>query len=152
MDKMIGIINLKNTGTGVPIHILSTNKHALLSNIELRTMNEENNPGAGMEIIESELELEKQRMVEDNISIKKINLVTMTGAVSKDDDIDNEILIIRQDNQLLNNLESPMGSFLSIDSEQSSEKEEDKYITSMTNWVKILKLWRYFGRWGLQTI
>ena len=63
----------------------------------------------------------------------------MTGAVSKDDDIDNEISIIRQDNQLLNNLESPMGSFLSIDSEQSSEKEEDKYITSMTNQVKILK-------------
>ena len=34
----------------------------------------------------------------------------MTGAVSKDDDIDNEISIIRQDNQLLNNLELPMGS------------------------------------------
>ena len=32
-----------------------------------------------------------------------------------------------------------MGSFLSIDSEQSSKKEEDKYITSMTNRVKILK-------------
>ena len=80
-------------------------------------MNEENNPSAGMEIIESELELGKQRIVEDNISIKKINPVTMTGAVSKDNDIDNEISIIRQDNQLLNNLESPMGSFLSIDSE-----------------------------------
>ena len=39
----------------------------------------------------------------------------------------------------MNDLESPMGSFLSIDSEQSSEKEEDKYITSMTNRVKILK-------------
>ena len=133
MDKTIGMINLKNTGMGIPIHILSTNKHALLSNIELRTMNEENNPGAGMEIIESELELGKQRIVEDNISIKKINPVTMTGAVSKDNDIDSEISIIRQDNQLLNNLELPMGSFLSIDSEQSSEKEEDKYIISMTN-------------------
>ena len=133
MDKMIGTINLKNMGTGVPIHILSTNKHALLSSIELRTMNEQNNPGTGKEIIEAKLELGKQRIVEDNILIKKINLVTITGAVSKDDDIDNEISIIRQDNQLLNNLESPMESFLSIDSEQSSNEEEDKYITSMTN-------------------
>ena len=33
--------------------------HALLSSIELRTVNEENNPGAGMEIIESEVELGK---------------------------------------------------------------------------------------------
>ena len=32
-----------------------------------------------------------------------------------------------------------MRSFLSIDSDQSSKKEEDKYITSMTNQVKILK-------------
>ena len=102
-------------------------------------MNEENNPGAGMEIIESEMELGKQRIVEDNISIKKINLVTVSGAVSKDNDIDNEISIIRQGNRFLNNLESPMGSFLSIDSEQSSKKEEDKCVTSMTNPTKILK-------------
>ena len=39
----------------------------------------------------------------------------------------------------MNDLESPMGSFLSIDSEQSSEKEEDACVTSMTNCVKILK-------------
>ena len=32
-----------------------------------------------------------------------------------------------------------MQSFLSIDNEQSSKKEEDKYITSMTNRAKILK-------------
>ena len=32
-----------------------------------------------------------------------------------------------------------MGSFLSTDSEQSSEKEEDADATSMTNQVKILK-------------
>ena len=36
---------------------LSTNKHALLSNIELRTMNEESNFDAWMRIIESEVEL-----------------------------------------------------------------------------------------------
>ena len=39
----------------------------------------------------------------------------------------------------MNNLESPIGSFLSIDSEQSSKKEEDAYVTSMTNQEKILK-------------
>ena len=103
-------------------------------------MNEENNPGAGMEIIESEVELGKRRIVGENLSIKKTKPVTMTDmTTSKDGKVDNEISIARQDSQLLNDLESPMGSFLSIDSEQSSEKEEDKYITSMMNQVKILK-------------
>ena len=32
-----------------------------------------------------------------------------------------------------------MGSFLSIDSEQSSKKEEDAHVTSVTDRVKILK-------------
>ena len=58
---------------------------------------------------------------------------------SKGRRVENEISIARQDSQPSNDLESPMGSFLSIDSEQSSKKEEDKYITSMTNQVKILK-------------
>ena len=74
-----------------------------MSNIELRTMNEENNPGVGMEIIASELELEKQRIIEDSISITKTNPVTMTGAVSKDNGIDNEISINGENNQSLNN-------------------------------------------------
>ena len=92
MNRMIGMINLENTGTGIPIHILSTNQHALLSNIELRTMNEENNPGAGVEIIVSELELGKQRIIEDNISIKNINPVTMTEMITnKSDSRENEI-------------------------------------------------------------
>ena len=150
MDKTIGIINLENTGTGVSIYALSTNEHALLSNIELRTMNEKNNPGAGMEITESEMELGKQRILEDNISIKNINPITMTEMITnKSDSGENEISMGRQDSQLLNTLESPMGSFLSIDSEQSSRNEEDKYITSKTNRVKILKFWRYSGRWRL---
>ena len=80
---MIGIINLENTGTGVSIYSLSTNEHALLSNIELRTMNKGNNPGAGMEIIESKMELGEQRILEDNISIKNINLITMTAMINK---------------------------------------------------------------------
>ena len=97
-------------------------------------MNEENNPGAGMEIIESEVELGKQRIVGENLSIKKIKPVTVTDmTTSKGRRAENEISIARQDSQLLNDLESPMGSFLSIDSEQSSKKEEDKYITSMMN-------------------
>ena len=108
--------------------------HALLSNIELRTMNEENNPGAGVEIIVSELELGKQRIIEDNNLIQNINLVTMTEMIAnKSDSKENEISRDKQNNQLLNDLESPMGSFLSIDSEQSSKKEEDAYVTSRTN-------------------
>ena len=92
MNKMIGMINLENTGTGIPIHISSTNQHALLSNIELRTMNEENNAGAGVEIIATELELGKQRIIEDNISIKNINLVAMTEMITnKSDSRKNEI-------------------------------------------------------------
>ena len=103
-------------------------------------MNEENNPGAGMEIIESEVELGKWRIVGENLLIKNIKLLTMTDmTTSKGRRVENKISIARQDSQLLNDLESPMGSFLSIDSEQSSKKEEDKYITSMMNWVKILK-------------
>ena len=35
--------------------------HALLANIELRTKNEENKPGAVMEIVESGMELEKTK-------------------------------------------------------------------------------------------
>ena len=97
-------------------------------------MNEENNPGAGMEIIESEVELGKQRIVGENLSIKKIKPITMTDmTANKGRRVENEMSIGRQDSQLSNDLESPMGSFLSIDSEQSSKKEEDKYITSMTN-------------------
>ena len=68
--------------------------HALLSNTELRTMNEENNPGAGVEIIVSELELQKQRIIEDNISIQNINPVTMTEMIAnKSDSRENEISV-----------------------------------------------------------
>ena len=45
------------------IYDLSTNKHALLSNIELRTMNEESNSGTGLRIIESEVELEEKKSI-----------------------------------------------------------------------------------------
>ena len=66
--------------------------HALLSNIELRTMNEENSPGAGVEIKVSELKLGKQRIIEDNISIQNINPITMTEMkANKSDSKENEI-------------------------------------------------------------
>ena len=60
------------------IYNLSTNKHALLSNIKLRTMNEENNSGAGLRIIESEVEPEERRILRGDNLIKEIKAVTMT--------------------------------------------------------------------------
>ena len=53
--------------------------------------------------------------------------------------LESEVSIFRQDSQLSNNLESPMESFLSLNSEQSSEREEGESNTSTTNRVKILK-------------
>ena len=39
--------------------------------------------------------------------------------------LESEVSIRRRDNQSPGNLESPMGSFLSLNSEQSSEREEN---------------------------
>ena len=97
-------------------------------------MNEENNSGAGLRIIESEVELGERRIVGGNNLIEKINPVMMTDITPNEGDIlEGEVLILRRDNQLSSNLESPMGSFLSLNSEQSSEREEDDSITSRTN-------------------
>ena len=97
-------------------------------------MNEENNSGAGLKIIESEVELGERRIVGENNLIKKINPVTMTDITLDEGDIlESEVSILRKDNQSSSNLESPMGSFLSLNSEQSSEREEDDFIASMTN-------------------
>ena len=91
-------------------------------------MNEENKPGAVKEIVESGMELEKQRIEEENLSIQRIEPVTVTEiTINGNRRVESENLIVRQDNQLSNNTESPMGSFLSIDSEQSS-KEKKMYI------------------------
>ena len=54
-------------------------------------------------------------------------------ATSESDILESEVLIYRQDSQLSNNLESPMGNFLSPNSEQSSERKEDESITPTTN-------------------
>ena len=85
---------------------LSTKKHTLLSNIGLRTMNEENNSGAGLKIIESEVELGERRIVGGNNLIEKMNPVMVTDITPNEGDIpENEVSILRRDNQSSNNLE-----------------------------------------------
>ena len=122
------------------IYELSTNKHALLSNIELRTMNEESNSDAGLRIIESEVELEERRKLGVGNLIEEINAVMLTDIMPNQNDIlGNEVLIPREDSQSPNNLKSLMGSFLSLSSEQSSEGEGNDPIVPMTSRVKRLK-------------
>ena len=57
---------------------------ALLSNIELRTMNEENKPGAVVKIVERGMKLEKQRIEEENLLIKRTKPVTMTDLTTNE--------------------------------------------------------------------
>ena len=65
----------------------------------------------------------------------------MTDKTPNGNDIlENEVLIPRKDNsQSPNTLKSPMGSFLSLNSEQNSEGEGNDPIVSKTSRVKILK-------------
>ena len=62
------------------------------------------------------------------------DIITIEG-----NNLESEFPIFRQHNQLSDNLELPMGSFLSLNSEQSNEREEGESITSTTDRVKILK-------------
>ena len=97
-------------------------------------MNEENNPGTGLEIVESKMELREQRIVGENTLVKEINPVMKTDITTiEGNNLESEVSIFRQDSQLSNNLELPMGGFLSLNSEQSSEREEGKSITSTTD-------------------
>ena len=103
-------------------------------------MNEENNSGAELKIIESKVELGERRIVGGNNLIEEINPVMMTHITQNESDIlESEVSIPRKDNQSPSNLESPMGSFLSLNSEQSSERKENDPIVSMTSQAKILK-------------
>ena len=80
------------------------------------------------------VELREQRIVEENTLVEKINPVTMTDITTSEGNIlESEVSIFRQDSQLSNNLELPMGSFLSLNREQSSEREEGESITFTTN-------------------
>ena len=64
----------------------------------------------------------------------------MTDITPNENDIlENEVLIPRKDSQSPNNLKSLMGSFLSLNSEQSSEGKGNDPIVSMTSRAKILK-------------
>ena len=103
-------------------------------------MSEENKPGAVKGIIKSGMELEKQRIDEEHLLIKGIEPVTMTEIViNRDNRVKNGDSIVKLDSLLSNNSESPMGSFLSIESKQSSEEEEKVHDTAMVDRVKILK-------------
>ena len=80
------------------------------------------------------MELGERRIIGGNNLIEKINPVTVTDITPNEGDIlGSEVSILRKDNQSSSNLESPMGSFLSLNSEQSSEREENDSIASMTN-------------------
>ena len=103
-------------------------------------MHEENNPGTGLEIVQSEMELKEQRMIGENTLVRKINPVMMTDITTiEGNNLESEVPKFRQDSQLSDKLESPMGSFLFLNSEQSNEREEGESITSTTDQVKILK-------------
>ena len=103
-------------------------------------MNEENNPGTGLEIVESEMELRERRIIGENTLVRKINPVMMTDITTiEGNNLESEVPTFRQDSQLSDNLELPMGSFLSLNSEQSNEREGGESITSTTDRVKILK-------------
>ena len=55
----------------------------------------------------------------------------MTDIITiESNNLESEVPIFRQDRQLSDNLELPMASFLSVNSEQSNEREEGESITS----------------------
>ena len=116
---------------------LSTNKHALLFNIELRTMSEGTNSDAELRIVEDEVELEERKLGGYNL-IEGITTVTLTEVTSdKSGTSEKEVLESEEPNQSPDIL-SPMGSFPSLSSEQNSEGEEENTIVPVTNRVKIL--------------
>ena len=69
------------------IYELSTTKHALLSKIELRTMNEGSNSDAGLRIVESEVELEERRKLGRGNLIEDITAVMLTDITRNENDI-----------------------------------------------------------------
>ena len=70
---------------------LSTNKHALLSNIELRTMSEGTNSDAGLRIVENEVKLEERRKLGGHHLIEGIATVMLTEVMpDKSDTVEKE--------------------------------------------------------------
>ena len=118
---------------------LSTNKHAFLSNIELRTMSKGSNSDAGLRIVENEVELEERgklcrcNLIEGITAVMLIDVMpNENGALKK------EVLESGEVNQSPDILKSQMGSFPSLSSEQNSEGEEVNPIVPVTNRLKIL--------------
>ena len=103
-------------------------------------MNEENDSGAEQRTIGSEMELEERRILGGDILSKEIDTVMMTDTMPNENDIlDNEVLIPRKNGPSPNNLGSLTGSFLSLNSEQSSVGEGIDPFVSTRSKVKILK-------------
>ena len=72
---------------------LSTNKHALLSNIELRTMSEGSNSDAELRIVKDEVELEERRKLRECNLNEGITAVTMIGVIpDKNSALEKEVL------------------------------------------------------------
>ena len=107
---------------------LSTNKHALLSNIELRTMSDGTNSKAELRIVEDEVELEERRKLGGYNLIEGITAVMLTEVMpDKSGTLEKEVLESGEPNQSPDIL-SPMGSFPSPSSGQNSEGEEENPI------------------------
>ena len=103
-------------------------------------MSEGSNSDAGLRIVESEVELEEWRKLRGGNLIEAITAVMLTDVMPNENDtLEKEVLISGEDSQSPDNLKSPMGSFLSLSSEQNSEREENDPIVPTTNRVKILR-------------
>ena len=82
----------------------------------------------------------KQGIGEVHLLVKGMDPVTMPEmSTNQDKSIENENLIDNLDSQSSNNSNSPVESFLSIGSRQSSEEEEKEPDPAMAGKVKILK-------------
>ena len=95
---------------------ISTNKHAFLSNIELRTMSEGTNSDAELRIIEDEMDLAERRKLGECSLTESITAVTMTEvSLSKNGNLKKGVSESEKPDQ------SPMRSFPSPSSGQSSK-------------------------------
>ena len=113
---------------------ISTNKHALLSNIELRTMSEGTNSDAELRIVEDKMELEERRKLREHSLTESITAVMMTEvSPNKNSILEKGVLESEKPNQSL------VGSFPSLNSGQSTEGEEEDPVVSSMSKVKILQ-------------
>ena len=79
---------------------LSTNRHALLSNKELRTMSEGSNSDARLKIVENEVELEERGKLGGCNLIEGITAVTLTDIMPNENGaLEKEVLESGEVNQ-----------------------------------------------------